>query len=130
MRKWGTFALGIMLALGVVASPASATVQRRYVAQGDDFAVRAYVSGLTGVPLRGTVTFVPKSSTVSMTLTDTVGHGTIPVVISDAKGARHLCIGSKTTVSDLVTGRQVWLFVLADRGACQAGGTTGLLSIL
>jgi hypothetical protein len=134
MRKWGTFALGILLAVGmlsgVMAAPAQASIQRRYVAEGDDFAVRAFVSGLTGVPMRSAVSFVPKSTTVSVSIKDGVRLGTIPVVVSTAKGARRMCVGSNTQIGDLVTGRTVWLYVLADRGACQSGGTTGLLSIL
>jgi hypothetical protein len=133
MRKLGTLALGVLLALGLMSPAQAAAIQHHYVAQGDDFVLLAFVSGWTGVPLRGTMSFVPTSNHASVKIADAAAVGTVPVVISSANGARYACVpvGAKTTIGDLVAGSRVWLYVLdaAHRGNCSVGGTTGLLTV-
>jgi hypothetical protein len=122
-----------MLALGLASPAHAAGDTHRYVAQGDDFTVQAFISGWTGVPMRSAMSFVPTSSHASIVISDRLAKGTVPVVLSSANGVRHACAsrGSYTTIGDLVPGSRVWVYVLdsAHRGSCTTGGTTGLLTI-
>jgi hypothetical protein len=86
------------------------------------------------MPMRGTVSFVPSANHASIKIADVEAHGTVPVVLSTADGVRRQCVatGAKTTLTDLIAGQRVWVYVLdsAHRGRCDMGATTGVLSIL
>lgn len=133
MRKLGTLALGITLALAIASPAHAAPAKHRYVATGDDFTLQAFVSGWTGIPMRSAMSFVPTSSRAKIAIADRLAKGTVPVVLSSADGVRHACVsrGAQTTVGDLVPGNRVWVYVLdgSHRGACDSGGTTGVLTI-
>ena len=132
MKKLGFFALALGMVLALARPAQAGTEKHRYVAQGDNFVLLAFVSGWTGMPMRGTVSFVPSSNRATIHIADVKSKGTVPLVLSSADGVRRTCGAANTTVTDLVPGQRVWVYVLdgAHRGRCDAGGTTGVLTIL
>jgi hypothetical protein len=135
MRKWGTFALGIVLALGLAApaKAAGAVERHRYVA--NDFAsfVLAGFSQRSGAALDGTVLFKAHGDHATVTIGDAVAKGTVPLIINTTDGRRAQCVtaGHPTRINGLVAGEWVG-FTLLDatyKGECHAGATLGMMTI-
>ncbi|HVT77205.1 MAG TPA: hypothetical protein VHD87_09250 [Acidimicrobiales bacterium] len=135
MRRWATFGLGIVLALGV-ASPAHAAAgqHHRYVA--NDFAsfVLASESQSTGDAVDGTVLFVAPSDHIVLTLHDAVAKGTVPVVVNTTDGSWVQCVsatGRATRIDGFVRGEWAGLTLLdaTFHGSCHTGATAGQLTI-
>ncbi|MEY2474346.1 MAG: hypothetical protein QOK28_3675 [Actinomycetota bacterium] len=134
MRKWGAFAVGIVLALAVASPAHAASVERhRYVANDFGSFMLASVSQSTGTAVDGTVLFKSQSDHVVLTVADRVATGTVPVIINTADGRRAQCVpvGHATRIGGLVAGE--WAaFTLLDatyHGECHSGATVGMLTI-
>src|SRR5207248_1550162 len=90
MRKWATLALGFVVAVGLAFPARAAAPQQRYVAQGDNFVLLAFMSSWTGIPVRGLVSFVPTADHATVTIHDALATGSVRVVISSADGVRYV----------------------------------------
>lgn len=132
MRKAATLVLGFVVALGVAFPAHAAAQQQRYVADDGQFVLEAFVSGWTGVPMNGMVSFVPTADQQTIVVKDVAPVAKLPLVVSTVEGTRFECVGNgaDTTLLDLVPGQRIWLYVLdaAHRGGCAAGGTTGTIT--
>jgi hypothetical protein len=134
MRKWGTFALGIVLALGIATPAHAGAVERhRYVANDFGSFVLAGVSQRSGMAVDGTVLFKATHDHVMVKIADRVAKGTVPLIINTTDGRRSQCVavGRATRIDGLVAGEWVG-FTLLDatyKGECHAGATAGMLTI-
>jgi hypothetical protein len=134
MRKLGTIALGVVIALGLALPAHAAPRRERYVANDAHFVLLAFLSGWSGIAMEGNISFVPTSDHAMIKIDDAVATGNVPVIVSTVDGVRHECLaaGRITALRGLVAHQRTWLYVMDTtyKGRCHAGATTGVISLL